>query len=432
MMKADVEDLGGSQRRIVCEIPSQEVQEEVEKYCRKLAKEVDVRGFRKGKAPPSVIKRFFRQQIKTEVASQLVTATLEKVMKEHALTPLGEPELDTPVLEEGKDFSFSMKLDVKPDIEVKDYQGIPLDQEQAEVKEEEVQSSLDELRKAHGELKGVEEDRGAVEGDTVLVDYAGLIDGEPIPDHEKKDVYVEIGSGAYKQDVEEGLLGAKVGMDREVEVEYPTNYLDKNLAGKKVQYRFHVKKILVKELPKLDDEFAKDVGPYDNLEALRNRLQEEILREKKIRIRKRSEENLLEAILERNSFEAPRSLIEAQHTQMMREAAAHFLSKGLHLEQDSEDYQKLDSNMQELAEKEVKKQLLIEAMGKQESMQVSDEEVDKRIQEIAERNEQSPEKVRADIRQQDESMDHFKTGLLREKVLDFLMSQAKIEDKGKK
>ena len=429
-MKTEVEDLGGSQKKIVCEVPAEEVQKEVDKYCRTLAKEVDVKGFRKGKAPPSVIKRYFRQQINREVASQLVSSSFEEVLKEHSLTPLGEPEIDAPVLEEGKDFAFSIKLDVKPEIEVEDYQGIELEEEPAEVEQEEIQKSLEDLQRAHGDLKGVDEDRGAVEGDTVLVDYEAFLDGEPVPNHERKDVYMEIGSQSVKQDVEEALLGSRVGDERKMDVEYPANYLEKNLAGKKVEYRLHVKKILIKELPKLDDEFAKDVGSYENLEALKSRLGEEIQKEKKVRIRNRLEEALLDEILKRNSVDAPRSLVEARHKQMMQDARMHFLSRGLQLEQESEDYQRMEANLEELAEKEVKKHLLVEAIAKKESIRVSDEDAETRIREIAQEHEQSLEKVKADIQKQEDGMDRFKSNLLTRKTLDFLLSQAKIVDKG--
>ena len=306
-MKTEVEDLGGSQKKIVCEIPSEDVQKEVVKYCKTLAKEVEVKGFRKGKAPPSIIKRYFRQQIQREVASQLVSSSLEEALKEHSLTPLGDPEIDAPVLEEEKDYTFSVKLDVKPEIEIGDTQGIELEEEPSEVEEEELLQSLGELQKAHGDLKGIEEDRGAVEGDTVLVDYAAFLEGERVADHDRKDVYMEIDSGSIKEDVKDALLGARVGEERKMEVEYPSNYLDKKIAGKKVEYRLQVKKILVKELPKLDDEFAKDVGPYETLEALKDRLREEIGKEKKNRSRRALEEQLLEELINRNVFDAPRS-----------------------------------------------------------------------------------------------------------------------------
>jgi len=432
-MKSAVEDLGGSRRKVVCEVPSEQVQEEVDKYCRTLAKEVEVRGFRKGKAPPSIIKRYFRQKIQTEVASQLVSSSLEEALKEHSLTPLGEPEIDAPVLEEGKIYSFSIQLDVKPEIGIEDFTGIELEEEPSEVEEEEVQKSLEELQKAHGDLKGIEEDRGAREGDTVLVDYAGFLDGRPIVDQERKDVYMEIGSGSVKQNVEETLLGARAGDERKTEVEYPSNYLDKKISGKKVEYRFQVKKIMVKELPRLDDEFAKDVGPYENLEALKDRLREAIRKEKKIRIRRGLEEALLEELLKRNPFDAPRSLVEARHAQMMKDAKVHFLSRGLQMEESSEDYHRLEANLEELSEKDVKKHLLLEAIAQKESIHVSDAELEERIKEIAKEHDQSVEKVKADLqKQQEDGLDRYRTNLLRGKTLDFLLSQVTIKEKGKK
>ncbi len=430
-MKTEVEDLGGSQKKIICEIPSEDVQKEFDKQCKTLAREVEVRGFRKGKAPPSIIKRYFRQQIQQEVASQLVSSSLEEALKEHSLTPLGEPDIDAPAIEEEKDYSFSITLDVKPEIEVGDYEGVELEQEPTEVEEEEIQRSLEELRKAHGDLKPIEEDRGVVEGDTALVDYTAFLDGEPLPDHERKDVYMEINPESVKEDVQETLLGAKVGDERKMEVEYPDNYLDKKIAGKKVEYRLLVKKILVKELPGLDDEFAKDVGSYETLEELKDKLRGEIEKEKRARSRRALEESLLELLVDRNDFDAPRSLVQARHAQMMKDAKIHFLTKGLQMEESSEDYQKLESNLAELAERDLKKHLLIEAIAKKEAIRASDDDVEEKIREIAEQHEQSVEKVKADIQKEENGLENFRSNLLRGKTLDFLLSKATIKDKGK-
>lgn len=429
-MKTEVEDLGGSQRKIVCEVPSEQVQKEVDKYCRSLAKEVEVRGFRKGKAPASIIKRYFRQQIQREVASQLVSSSLEEALKEHSLTPLGEPEIDAPLLDEEQDYSFSVTVDVKPQIDIQDIQGCELEREPLRVEEEELQKSLEELRKVHGDLKGIEENRGLEEGDTALVDYAAFLDGEPIPDQERKDAYIEMDSGTVKADVKEALLGARVGDERTMGVEYPSNYIDKKVAGKKVEYRFQVKKILIKELPELDDEFAKDVGPYDTLESLKGRLREEIEKEKEARSRRALEEQLLEELIRRNPFDAPRSLVEARHLQLMKDARMHFLTKGLQMEESSEDYQKLEANLEELAEREVKKHLLIESVAKKEGIQVPDEEMEERVREIAEKHEQSVEKVKADIQKQEQGLENFRANLVRQKTLDFLLSQATIKERG--
>lgn len=427
-MKTDVEDLGGSQRKLVVDVSPEEVKEEIEKYCKKLAREVEVKGFRKGKAPASIIKRYFKQQIHGEVASQLVTSSLEKALKEHSLTPMGEPEIDAPPLEEGKGFPFSVTLDVKPEIDVKDYKGIKLEKEPLEVNEEEIGRSLEELQKAHAELKGIEENRGAVEGEVVLVDYQAFLDGEPLPGEPKKDVYIELGSGGFKKDVEDALVGARAGESREVDVDYPENFLNKELAGKKVQYRFLVKKILEKVLPTLDDEFAKDVGTYESLDALKERLKEEILREKEVRQRKRLEGDVLDIILERNSFEAPRSLVASRKEQMIVDARTHFLSKGIALEQESEDFQKLDAEFDGLAEKEVKKHLLIDAIAKKEGIKVSDADVEEELKRIAERHDQSVEKVRADIQKQEDGLERFKQNLVITRTLDFLLSPDTIEE----
>jgi len=430
-MKTDVEDLGGSQKKLVVDASPEDVKDEIEKYCRKLAREVEVKGFRKGKAPASVIKRYFKQQIYGEVATQMVTSSLEEALKEHSITPMGEPEVDAPPLEEGKAFSFSITLDVRPEVDVQNYKGIELEKESLEASEEEIGKSLEELQKTHAELKGIEEDRGVTEGEVTLVDYQAFLEGEPLPGEPKKDVYIELGSGGFKKDVEDALVGARVDESREVDVEYPDNFLNKEIAGKTVQYRFLVKKILQKVLPKLDDEFAKDVGTYETLDAMKEKLKEEILREKEIRQRKRLEEDVLNTVLERNPFEAPRSLVKNRKEQMVADARTHFLSQGIALEQESDDLQKLDAEFEPLAESEVKKHILLEAIAAKEDIKVSDSDVDEEIKNIADRHDQNVEKVRADLQKQEEGLDRFKQNLVIARTLDFLLSPDTIEEEKK-
>lgn len=427
MMRMDQVDVTATRKKISFGMEPQEVDAEVEKFCKKLAREVDIKGFRKGKAPSSVVRRMFRDQIRREVGAQIVSTSLEKFLKEQPLKPVGEPELDVPPLEEGKEFAFTVVLDVKPEIEILDWEGIELEKERAQVTEEEVKESLRQLQNRHGKLESMEGDRGVVPGDVVLVDYEGFVDGAPFPGNVKTDVYIEVGAGETRKEIEEALVGGRPGEAREAEVEYPKNLVNRDLAGRKATYRVTIKKILKKEVPALDDEFAKDVGPYQSLEDLKERLREEILQEKEKRIRRRLEEDLLEELIRRNPFEAPRSLVASRHARLMENARVHFLSRGLFLEKETEGYQKLESDLEQLAEKEVKKDLLLEALQKKFSIEVSDEDVERRIQEIASRHEQSMEKVRAEIQKEEDGMAMFRQGLVNEKTLDFLLGRSRIK-----
>ncbi|MEW6444368.1 MAG: trigger factor [bacterium] len=426
-MRTEQESLSGTRKKISFGMPSEEVDEEIAKYCKKLSKEVEIKGFRKGKAPSSVVRRYFREQIRREVGAQIVSTSLESFVKEQSLTPVGEPELDVPPLEEGKEFSFSVTIDVKPEIDIRDYEGVELQQEEAVVTEEEIAESLRQLQKAHAELEGISEERGAQAGEVVLVDYEGSVEGVAFSGNQKKDVYIEIGPEGARKEMEEALLGVRPGETRESEVEYPENFMNRELAGKKVLYRLTAKKLLRKVLPELDDEFAKDVGPYQGLEDLKGRLQEEVLREKRSRIRRRLEEDLLQELIQRNPFEAPRSLVTARHARMMDDARGHFLSKGLFLEEKTEGYQRLESDLEGLSEKEIKKELILDAVARKESIEVSDADVEQRLQEIARKHDQSLEKVRAEIQKQEDGLALFRRSLLNEKTLDFLLGKSKIK-----
>ena len=426
-MRTEQENVSVTRKKISFGMPFEEVDREIEKYCRKLAREVDIKGFRKGKAPSSVIRRYFRDQIHRDVGSQIVSSSLEGFLKEESLTPVGEPDLDVPPLEEGKEFSFSVTVDIKPEIDIRDDDGIEIEQEEVVVAEEEIEEALRQLQRVHGELKGISEDRGAGIGEVVLADFEGLIDGKSFPGNQKKDAYIEIGAGGFRKEVEDALVGIKPEETREVEVEYPGNFMNRELAGKKVLYRLTAKKLLKKELPALDDEFAKDVGPYQSLEDLRSKLREEVFREKENRIRRKSEEKLLEELIRRNPFEVPRSTVAARHARMLDEAKGHFLSKGVFLEQDTEEYRRLNSDLESVAEKEVKKEFILEAVSRKESIEVVDEDVERRILGIANRHEQSIEKVRAEIQKQEDGMAVFRRGILNEKTLDFLLGKSTIK-----
>ncbi len=427
-MKTEIQDLGGSQKNIMFEIQADEVEEEIQRYCRKLAKEVDVKGFRKGKAPISIIKRYFKEQIQKEVSSQLVASSLEKTLKEHSLTPLGEPKIDAGTFTEGQPFSFSVQMNVLPMIEVKDYKGIEIPQEQATVTEQEVELALENLRESHAQMKGVQEDRPVEDGDVVLVDYQGTIDGKPFSGGSDKDVYIEIGSGGYPTMVEGALVGLHSGEQTTVPLPFPETYANKELAGKTVDATFVVKRIFQKELPAIDDEFAKDVGNYGSLDQLREALKDQLMKEKAARIRRKAEEALLEKIIEKNPFEVPLVLIEEKHQQLMDEARQRFQARGLLMAKGSQEYERLDADLRALAEKQVRKELVVDAIARQEGIEVSEEEIEAKIQAMAARSGQSVDRLKGEL-QRDNGMERLKRSMRNEKTLDFLLSHATIESK---
>ncbi len=427
-MKTEIQDLGGSQKNIMFEIQADEVEEEIQRYCRKLAKEVDVKGFRKGKAPISIIKRYFKEQIHKEVSSQLVASSLEKTLKEHSLTPLGEPKIDAGTFTEGQPFSFSVQMNVLPMIEVKDYKGIEIPQEQATVTEQEVELALENLRESHAQMKGVQEDRPVEDGDVVLVDYQGTIDGKPFSGGSDKDVYIEIGSGRYPTEVEGALVGLHSGEQTTVPLPFPETYANKELAGKTVDATFVVKRIFQKELPAIDDEFAKDVGNYGSLDQLREALKDQLMKEKAARIRRKAEEALLEKIIEKNPFEVPLVLIEEKHQQLMDEARQRFQARGLLMAKGSQEYERLDADLRALAEKQVRKELVVDAIARQEGIEASEEEIEAKIQAMAARSGQSVDRLKGEL-QRDNGMERLKRSMRNEKTLDFLLSHATIESK---
>ncbi len=423
MVKIDVEDLSSTKKRVQIEVPGEIVAKEIDSAYRKLGKKARVKGFRPGKVPRAILQRYYGDYVKEEVINTLVNDTYFKAISEKDIKPVSQPAIDNGTLEEGKAFVYSATVEVKPDIHVKDYLGLKLRGKKAEVIGEDVEKRLRELQNLHAQLVTVEKRKKIGEGDFVIIDYEGFSDGRPFEGSSGKDFMLQVGSGRFIPGFDEKLIGSERDDEKEVEITFPENH--PTMAGKQAVFRVRIKEVKEKIVPKLDDEFAKDIGQYKDIEELKARIREDLEREGEESTRRDLENQLIERLIEGNPFDVPRIMVEGQIDYFVANTKNRLASQGLAFKDVGVGEGMLRKDFEEAALKRVKGALILEKISALEGISVKDEEVTERLREISLRTNQNVEKVRG-YYQKDDRIDELKAYILEEKTLDFLLKRSNI------
>ncbi len=423
-MKVTVEDVSPVQKRLQVEIPGEQVAIEFDRATKRIGQHVKIDGFRKGKAPKSLIKRYHGDLIQEEVLESLIRETFPKALEETDLKLITEPRLDKAgELKEGEPFSYSALLDLWPEFELPQYKGVKIERPPIEVTEEEVDEQLQALRRHFGAIESVEEERPVEEGDIVIVDFEGFHEGEPVEGLSEENYYLEVGSGYFNEEFEKKLIGAEKGKEVEIEVSYPEDALNENVAGKTILYKVTVKDIKKRVMPELDDEFAQKFGPqYKTIEDLRNRLRHQIEQDKKEAQERAMRQQLIDKILSEVDFPLPESLVEKKLVQMVDNVISHLNERGMDLESTGMSEERLKEKMREDAERQVKMEIVLDKIAEKEDISVSNEELMDYVK-------VSPEMRNIDPAQVSSAIAEYVLPKLRAKnTIDFLLKHAEIVD----
>jgi len=378
-IKVDIDTISPVKKKIKVEISPELVNAEIQRVCNDLRKTARLKGFRPGKIPINVLKRFFCEQIQREVSSKLINDSFTKALEDHHLTSLSTPVFDTGQLEEGKKFDYTAEFEVKPEIEIGDYKDIELVKEKPVVSDEIVWEKIEALRDQHAPLRTIE-DREAKEGDIVTIDYESFVGGKKTRYKQERNVSLSLGSGKLLEEFEKKLLGMRLDEEKEFEIRYPEDHSNKAVAGKWVRFRVRLKEIKEKVLPELDDEFAKDLGNYESFKELWEKVKEDCLKEEEERIRHRLVEDLMDKIIEKNPFEVPESLVKNQLQYLILEYSQNPRTK-------SAEEISLDE-LTDRAIKLVKTDLILEKIAEKESIRVEDKDVEEKLGEISRETQQ--------------------------------------------
>ena len=387
-MKSTMEKLSSNKVKLDFVVEAARFDEAMEKAYRKNRSRINVPGFRKGKAPRKVIEMQFGEGVFYEDAiDELFPSVYSEAIKEHGIEPVDRPEFDLKTIGSGKDLEFSVEVFVKPDVTLGQYKGVAVHKNHTEVTEDDVKAEIERARERASRYIDID-GRAAKLDDQVTIDYEGECDGEKFEGGSAKDYRLVLGSGNFIPGFEDQLVGAEVGSTVDVNVTFPEDYHAENLKGKKATFKVTVKAIQEKDVPALDDEFAKDVSEFDTLEEYKKDLTEKMTKSAQQRDDYAFENDVIEKVTENATVDIPAAMVEERVDERINEFAMNMRRQGL----DMDTYMKytgqtmdaMRETLKEGAEKDVKTRLVLEAICDAEKIEPTKEEVDAEIEKYAE------------------------------------------------
>ena len=425
-MKAQVEEVSSIKKKISIEVEPDDYKKELESAYRKLQKEVQIKGFRKGKVPREILEKYYKERTESEVLTHLVEHSYVWALGENQITPVSQPKiLDLKNLGEG--LTYVAEVEVKPQVEVKKYKEIKLEKMSVEVAEDEIAKEFEALRNAHAQITPVAEGTVVTKGQITVIDFLGKIDGQAFAGGEGKGVSVEVGAKRFLEDFEEALPGMKKGESKKIDVTFPKEYPTQDLAGKKAQFEITLNDIKEKILPELSDDFARDLGNFESLAQVKDKLKEHMGQQKEALAKADLSQQILDHLIKESPFEVPESMVEIELDSMLENAKRQLIQQRLSFEQAGITVEGFRSQNREASLRRVKAFLLFDAIGKTENIQASVEELRNRIAQIAQSIGQTAEVVERHY-YQNNMLHMLQAQILEEKVLDFLIAAAKIEE----
>jgi trigger factor len=426
-MSAKWEKLEGNQGVLTVEVEAEKVNEGLDAAFKKVVKKVTIPGFRKGKVPRSIFeKRFGVEALYQDALDIILPEAYAKAVEETGIEPVDRPEIDIEQLEKGKSLIFTAKVTVKPEVKLGEYKNLEVEKLDTTVTDEDVENELKRLQERHAEL--VVKEEGTVEnGDTVVIDFEGFVDGEPFEGGKAENYSLEIGSGTFIPGFEEQLIGMEAGAEKEIEVTFPEEYHAENLAGKPATFKVKVHEIKMKKLPELDDEFAKDVDDeVETLEQLKAKTREKLEESKKREADEKLREDLINKAVENTEIDVPEVMIENETDRMLREFEQRLQMQGMNLDLyyqfSGQDEAALREQMKEDAEKRVRTSLTLEAIAKAENIEVTDEEANEELEKMAELYNTPVENIKKML---GNNLDGVKEDLKIRKTIEFLVENCK-------
>jgi trigger factor len=421
-MKADLVDVNETRKNLKVEIPSDVVDAQIDRVARDYSRKARIPGFRPGKAPARVIKARFKEQILHDVAHDLVPRAIDEALRERGVEPVDTPDVRDVNVEEGRALTFTASFDTLPAFELGEYETITLHQPSAHVDEEGVNQALQRLRDRGARFEPVE-GRGVVDGDIVTVDLERTAaNGEP---DKHTDVTIELGAKANPPGFDAQLLGLEPGATKQFTITYPQDYAITELANTSVDYAIALKGIKRRVLPELDDEFAKDLGEFETLDALRTRVRGDLEHEARHSAEREVRGELMKQLAARVPFEIPASLIEREIDRRIEDFARRLYDQNVDPRQAGIDWNAFRESQRDVAREAVAGALALDELARREKLDVTEAEVEQEVARYADRTGRTPAAVRAAL-EKEGGLSRIYSGLRREKSIDFLMARAKI------
>jgi len=422
-MKVAVEDISPVKKKLAIEVATESVDREMAKALADVAKKAKIPGFRPGKAPKPVVERHYGEEVRSEVLNRLISDAYLHALNEQKLIAVDMPKIeDVSSLQKGSPLSFTATVEVRPQINLENYEGIEVKDVPVSVSEEDVLQTLNRLREMYALLEVVEGQ--ALDKDhTAIIDFEGFHDGKPIAGAKAADYTLMLGTGSLIAGFEEQLIGMKKGETREISVTFPADYTSKELAGKDAKFTVALKEVKKKVLPELSDDFAKDIGNNQTVDELKAQIKEDLEVRKKNELGAAQREELMNKLVSSYTFDVPEGLVEKELMSMARSQAMRAARQGMDLK--NFDIAQFRLTNRDLATKRIKGMLLLDEIADRENIEVTDDEVNMALAAAAQGSGKKLEEIRKHYESQEGAMDDLKVGLIHEKTVSHLLSKAK-------
>ena len=421
-MKVAVESIEGCRRRLAVEAPVDVVQQEWERAYGRVQKQARLPGFRKGHVPRSLVKVHFSDDVRREVAEHLIPDVYRQALTEANLEPVNEPDLQEVKLEEGAPLSFVAVVEVKPAIALADYKGVEVQHAAVTVTADELSAALDQMREQQAQFQAVE--RPAATGDLVAVDYTIAIDGHP-PSSQTGYEFL-VGAGSVLPEIDAAVVGMRAGEERQVTLRFADDHRREDLRGRGGQATVKVVEVKEKALPALDDDFAKSVGEFETLEALRAELMKQLEARRQHDETRALQEKVVDAVVAKHDFTVPDALVMRQVAHRIEHARESVRQQGIDPERMPWDYEKLIAELRPNAEKAVRRALLLEAIADKEAIAPTDADVDAEVEKLAQASQRPAPAVRR-MMEKSGDLEGLRQGLRDRMTLELLVNNANVK-----
>ena len=427
-MKATWEKIEKNVGVLEVEVNADRVTEALDQAFKKVSKRANVPGFRKGRVPRPIFEaKYGVESLYQEAIDIMLPEAYSQALKETDVNPVDQPEIEVEQIGKGQTFKFKAKVTVKPEVKLGDYKGLEVENQEVEVTEEELNAELVRMQERHAELVIVDEDTAAT-GDSVVIDFEGFVEGEAFEGGKAERYTLELGSNSFIPGFEEQLVGLGTGDFKDVEVTFPEHYHAENLAGKPAVFKVKVHEIKRKQLPKLDDEFAKDVSEFETLDEYKADLKKQLQDRKERDAESAREAAVVEKAAENAEVEIPHAMIESEIQHMVKDLDNRLRMQGMNIDMfltlSGQTIADLREQMQKEANTRVKNNLVLEQIAKEEKVSITDEELQEELEKMAQSYQRSADEIRT-ILENNGTIDNLREEAALRKTIKFLVDNSK-------
>jgi trigger factor len=422
----NIEEISMIKKKLSFDIPWNEVKEALDAVYRDIGKKAKIKGFRPGKVPRNVLESNFKDHAEEETITNIINKYYWQALDDKGIMALSKPDITQEGFKDNTNFTFTASFETEPDFEPKGYNGIEVEKENIQITESDLNNRLNEIRQMFATMEVVKDDRAAIMGDYVTIDFAGTLDSVSHDDLKADNYFLELGSKRFIPGFEEQIPGMKKGETLDIKVKFPEDYHEEKFAGKDVIFTVTIKDIKEKKLPEIDENFIKNFDKYNSLDELKNDARKALEQDCERITETNLQNKIMEIILKENDFEAPPSLVEKQIFHMMADTQKRMTSAGMDETSAMELSFKMHDKFKEEAEKIVKSFLLLKKIAQKEEIGVEEADLDKHIKELSEKYGRDYEQIRTAF-EKEERKDNLRTELIQKKTFDFIEQKANIK-----